>query len=77
MTEHFEHCYIHEGHLCSCGAAALERDARAVSGEEPYDVLYAMDVVDGEIVRTAHYNLSMLEAAYAENETRGKLDTHG
>lgn len=20
MTEHFKHCYIHEGQLCSCGA---------------------------------------------------------
>lgn len=65
---------VHGRWFCpSCSESlmrALERDARAVSGEEPYEVLYSIDMDGDEIKYTAHYNLDMLEAAFAENEER-------
>lgn len=39
---------------CRTVVEALERDARAVSGEEPYEVLWSVEVVDGKQVFTPH-----------------------
>ena len=37
MSEHFEHCYIHEGYLCSCGAAELSRVQAIEAAEDHAD----------------------------------------
>lgn len=60
----------HTTYVEGCFRCALSRDERAVSGEEPYDVLYSIEVIDGEMVSTGHYLPSILEAAYAEKESR-------
>ena len=73
MTEHFKHCYIHEGHLCSCGAShksstladahrAVNEELVQISATEADRVRGLMELAvaqrDAEFIRSEGHNWS-------------------